>query len=164
MPKVATRPQNTSPSSFAMVAAKADRRPPRSVCRITTAVLGPGTIAIGSQIAANSAMLGGRWKTHVGMATILKTSGAEPVVPKSFGSNNGDHERADMSNERRGLVLGGGGITGIAWEIGVVAGLAEAGIDLSSPDVVVGTSAGSVVGAQDLSGIHIEDVYEEQLR
>jgi NTE family protein len=69
-----------------------------------------------------------------------------------------------MSNERRGLVLGGGGITGIAWEIGVVAGLTEAGIDLSSSDVVVGTSAGSVVGAQLLSGIPIEDVYEEQLR
>ena len=53
-----------------------------------------------------------------------------------------------MSDQRTALVLGGGGITGIAWEIGVLAGLAEAGVDLSGADLVVGTSAGSVVGAQ----------------
>lgn len=44
--------QNSRPSSFAIVAPNADRRPPRSVCRITTAVLGPGTIAIGNHTAA----------------------------------------------------------------------------------------------------------------
>jgi predicted acylesterase/phospholipase RssA len=49
------------------------------------------------------------------------------------------------SDQRTALVLGGGGITGIAWEIGVLAGLAEAGTDLSGADLVVGTSAGSVV-------------------
>ena len=69
-----------------------------------------------------------------------------------------------MTHGGRGLVLGGGGITGIAWEIGVLAGLAEAGIDLASADVVVGTSAGSVVGAELLSGVPIEDVYEGQVR
>lgn len=69
-----------------------------------------------------------------------------------------------MTNERRGLVLGGGGITGIAWEIGVVAGLVEAGIDLSSAELVVGTSAGSVVGAELLSGVPIEDIYQGQLQ
>jgi NTE family protein len=45
-------------------------------------------------------------------------------------------------------VLGGGGPVGIAWESGLLAGLAENGVDLSSADFVVGTSAGSVVGAQ----------------
>ena len=45
------------------------------------------------------------------------------------------------------LVLGGGGITGIAWELGIIHGLAEEGIDLTEADTVVGTSAGSVVGA-----------------
>jgi NTE family protein len=69
-----------------------------------------------------------------------------------------------MTNGRRALVLGGGGVTGIAWEIGLVRGLVEAGIDLASADLVVGTSAGSVVGAQLLSGLPIEDIYEEQLR
>ncbi len=63
----------------------------------------------------------------------------------------------------QGLVLGGGGITGIAWELGVLAGLAEEGVDLSSADVVVGTSAGSAVGAQLLSGTPIADLYTAQL-
>jgi NTE family protein len=68
-----------------------------------------------------------------------------------------------MSERRTALVLGGGGITGIAWEIGVVAGLAEAGIDLTSADLVVGTSAGSVVGAQLRSGVDVAALYERQL-
>ncbi len=47
----------------------------------------------------------------------------------------------------RALVLGGGGPVGIAWEAGLIAGLAERGVDLSAADLFVGTSAGSVVGA-----------------
>jgi NTE family protein len=61
------------------------------------------------------------------------------------------------------LVLGGGGITGIAWEIGVMLGLARAGVDLTDADVVIGTSAGSVVGSQITSGIPLEELYAEQL-
>jgi NTE family protein len=68
-----------------------------------------------------------------------------------------------MSEQRTALVLGGGGITGIAWEIGVVAGLADAGIDLTTADLVVGTSAGSVVGAQLRSGVDVAALYERQL-
>jgi NTE family protein len=68
-----------------------------------------------------------------------------------------------VSDGRRALVLGGGGITGIAWELGLVAGLAEAGVDLTSADLVVGTSAGSVVGADLLSGAPIEELFAEQL-
>ena len=68
-----------------------------------------------------------------------------------------------MATGGRALVLGGGGVTGIAWETGLLAGLAEAGIDLTSADLVVGTSAGSVVGAQILSGVSIEALYAEQL-
>ena len=49
---------------------------------------------------------------------------------------------------RKALVLGGGGPVGIAWEAGLLAGFAEAGVDLSSADFIVGTSAGSFVGAQ----------------
>ncbi|GAB2788756.1 patatin-like phospholipase family protein [Amycolatopsis magusensis] len=64
---------------------------------------------------------------------------------------------------RRALVLGGGGITGIAWEWGILAGLAEAGVDLTGADLVVGTSAGSVVGAQVASGIEAETRYQAQL-
>jgi NTE family protein len=64
---------------------------------------------------------------------------------------------------RRALVLGGGGITGIAWEWGILAGLAEAGIALSDADLVVGTSAGSVVGAQVANGLDPSERYEAQL-
>ncbi len=48
----------------------------------------------------------------------------------------------------RAVVLGGGGPVGIAWESGLVAGLAQQGIDLGAADRIVGTSAGSVVGAR----------------
>ena len=68
-----------------------------------------------------------------------------------------------MSDQRTALVLGGGGITGIAWEIGVLAGLAEAGVDLTGADLVVGTSAGSVVGAQLTSGADLEALFARQL-
>jgi NTE family protein len=61
------------------------------------------------------------------------------------------------------LVLGGGGITGIAWEIGVLRGLELAGLDLSDADLVVGTSAGSVVGAQLTSGVPLGQLYDAQL-
>src|SRR6202165_1207472 len=69
-----------------------------------------------------------------------------------------------MAIGRRALVLGGGGITGIAWETGLLAGLAQAGLDLTSAEVVVGTSAGSVVGAQILSGVTLENLYAGQLK
>ncbi|MGW7637723.1 patatin-like phospholipase family protein [Streptomyces decoyicus] len=62
------------------------------------------------------------------------------------------------------LVLGGGGLTGIGWEIGVLAGLAEAGLDLADADVVIGTSAGSIVGAH-LTSRHLglDEMYAHQL-
>lgn len=63
----------------------------------------------------------------------------------------------------RGLVLGGGGVTGIAWETGMVAGLLEADIDVSVADVVVGTSAGSVVGAQLAGGTPVAEMYAAQV-
>ena len=68
-----------------------------------------------------------------------------------------------MSDQRTALVLGGGGITGIAWEIGVLAGFPDAGIDLTGADLVVGTSAGSVVGAQVTGGAELPALYERQL-
>ena len=52
------------------------------------------------------------------------------------------------------LVRGGGGAAGQAWQIGVIAGLAEAGLDLTeAADLVVGTSSGSTTAAQVRSGI-----------
>src|SRR5438874_13120548 len=52
------------------------------------------------------------------------------------------------------LVLGGGGAAGNAWQIGVIAGLAEAGLDLTeAADLVLGTSSGSTTAANVRSGI-----------
>ena len=64
---------------------------------------------------------------------------------------------------RRALVLGGGGVTGIAWETGLIAGLAERGIDLAAADVIIGTSAGSVVGTDIACGREPEALYQAQL-
>jgi NTE family protein len=52
----------------------------------------------------------------------------------------------------RALVLGGGGVAGIAWETGLLFGLAERGVDVLAADVIVGTSAGAAVAAQITSG------------
>ena len=52
------------------------------------------------------------------------------------------------------LVLGGGGAAGNAWEIGIIAGLAEAGLDMEeAADLVIGTSAGATAAAQVRSGM-----------
>ena len=58
----------------------------------------------------------------------------------------------------RALVLGGGGSTGNAWLIGVVAGLSAAGLDVASADLTVGTSAGSTAAAQ-LGGATPAELY-----
>lgn len=57
----------------------------------------------------------------------------------------------------RALVLGGGGPVGIAWETGLVVGLARHGIALVDADLIVGTSAGSAVGAQMAIGLDLEE-------
>ena len=68
-----------------------------------------------------------------------------------------------MNNERRGLVLGGGGLAAIAWETGYLTGLSAETIDVLDADVVVGTSAGATVAAQVTSGRPLMALYEDQL-
>lgn len=63
----------------------------------------------------------------------------------------------------KALVLGGGGAVGIAWETGLVAGLERAGVLLGEADRIVGTSAGSVVGAQIALGRSGEKMLASQL-
>ncbi|WP_410566202.1 patatin-like phospholipase family protein [Amycolatopsis sp. cmx-4-61] len=66
-------------------------------------------------------------------------------------------------NDTKALVLGGGGVAGIAWETGILAGLADAGVDVTRPDLLVGTSAGSAVAAQVTSSKSLADLYRDQL-
>jgi NTE family protein len=56
----------------------------------------------------------------------------------------------------RALILGGGGITGIAWELGLLAGLRRQGAGLDGADLIVGTSAGSYVGALLATGADLD--------
>ncbi|WP_329057864.1 patatin-like phospholipase family protein [Amycolatopsis sp. NBC_01480] len=67
-----------------------------------------------------------------------------------------------MTSQRNGsptrsVVLGGGGTVGVAWQTGLLAGLREAGIDLSAASSIVGTSAGALVGALLASGRDVTD-------
>jgi NTE family protein len=61
------------------------------------------------------------------------------------------------------LVLGGGGVAGIAWMNGLLAGLADAGSDASGADLVIGTSAGAAVAAQLGSGLSPDELYARQV-
>ncbi len=61
------------------------------------------------------------------------------------------------------VVLGGGGITGIAWEVGVVQALRQGGVDLGSADLILGTSAGSVVGTLLAAGADLDALASEHL-
>lgn len=69
---------------------------------------------------------------------------AAPDAPTAPDAPDGGHGTA--------LVLGGGGFTAMAWEIGVLKGLSDAGCDLTAADLVVGTSAGAVLGARITAG------------
>ena len=65
--------------------------------------------------------------------------------------------------QQRALVLGGGGVAGIAWSAGLLAGLARAGLSLADADRVVGTSAGAVVGAWLTTGVDPEEMLARQV-
>ncbi len=68
------------------------------------------------------------------------------------------------SHPKASVVLGGGGVTGIAWLIGVVAGLTRQGFVFPAACEFVGTSAGSVVSAELAHGVSPEDLLEKQLQ
>ena len=59
-----------------------------------------------------------------------------------------DATRRVRAAGERALVLGGGGSAGNAWLIGVIAGLFDAGLDVTEADLIIGTSAGSTAAAQ----------------
>lgn len=63
---------------------------------------------------------------------------------------------------KRALILGGGGVAGIAWETGVIVGLADAGLDIRDADLFLGTSAGAAVASQITSGLSFEALFQRQ--
>ncbi|MFE7516361.1 patatin-like phospholipase family protein, partial [Streptomyces sp. NPDC057540] len=73
-------------------------------------------------------------------------------------------ETGKRAGKRTALVLGSGGLVGAGWEAGVLRGLLDAGTDPTSADLIVGSSAGAVVGARIASGrAGLDALYEEQL-
>ena len=61
------------------------------------------------------------------------------------------------------LVLGGGGVAGVAWMTGLLAGLAAGGQDVTGADLVIGTSAGATVAAQLGSGLPLDELLARQV-
>jgi NTE family protein len=61
------------------------------------------------------------------------------------------------------LVLGGGGVGGVAWITGLLAGLSDAGQNVTAAEVIVGTSAGATVAAQLGSGLGMDELYARQV-
>lgn len=68
--------------------------------------------------------------------------------------------RAAATRPRRGLVLGGGGLVGMGYHAGALKALEESGLDLGASDVIVGTSAGSVMASYIAAGWTGDDFYE----
>jgi NTE family protein len=64
---------------------------------------------------------------------------------------------------RIGLVLGAGGVLGAAWTAGTLAALQdEVDVDLREVDVIVGTSAGSIIAAELSCGFTVDDIVAHQ--
>jgi NTE family protein len=62
---------------------------------------------------------------------------------------------------KRALVLGGGGVSGIAWEAGVLMALRDRGVDTDGWDLVIGSSAGAIVATRLLAS-DLREFYDEQ--
>ena len=62
--------------------------------------------------------------------------------------NHDERNKKGGTHRSRAVVLGAGGPVGRAWRSGLVAGLIEREIDLGVALLIIGTSAGAVVGAQ----------------
>ena len=63
----------------------------------------------------------------------------------------------------KALVLGGGGVGGIAWMTGLLFGLSEHNVDLRTADLTIGTSAGATLAAQLGSEASIEDLFQRMV-
>lgn len=64
---------------------------------------------------------------------------------------------------RRGLVLGGGGVLGAAWTVGALTALEENdNFDSRDFNIILGTSAGSVVASMLGSGISVRELMHHQ--
>ena len=65
---------------------------------------------------------------------------------------------------KKALVLGGGGVLGAAWSVGALCALEESrGLGLEDFDIIVGTSAGAVLGSLVAAGVTPHQLKQHQL-
>ena len=62
------------------------------------------------------------------------------------------------------MVLAGGGYAASAWEIGIITGMADGGLDVRNADLFVGTSSGSRVALHLASEVAHEDTFQHRLQ
>jgi NTE family protein len=74
------------------------------------------------------------------------------------------HGDDQLSNTRRAVVLAGGGYAASAWELGLIAGMADAGLDVRNADLFVGTSSGSRVALHLASGDTHEGAFQRRIK
>jgi NTE family protein len=91
----------------------------------------------------------------MGADALAAPARAEAAAPASTAHSDGCVTRA--------LVLGGGGATGRAWEVGLLKGLRDLGVDLTEADLIIGTSAGSVLGTRLRAGQSLDTLYQAML-
>ncbi|WP_448810525.1 patatin-like phospholipase family protein [Agromyces bauzanensis] len=80
-------------------------------------------------------------------------------TPRTSPTATSDATRPAGTSNTRALVLAGAGAAGNAWQLGLIAGLSDAGVDLTEADLIIGTSAGSTVAAQITSGTRPAALY-----
>jgi len=68
-----------------------------------------------------------------------------------------------MSRKQRALILAGGGYVASSWEIGVITGMADEGLDLRDANLFVGTSAGARVAIDLTSGRSLKEIYKQRI-
>ncbi len=95
----------------------------------------------------------------LGMALVASSSLSSPAV----GQQAPEVATNQLAGLRRAVVLGGGGSVGEAWELGVLKGMRDAGVDLTEADLFVGTSAGSRVATLVRAGRDLDALYAQAL-
>ncbi|TPI18353.1 patatin-like phospholipase family protein [Mesorhizobium sp. B4-1-1] len=68
-----------------------------------------------------------------------------------------------LSKTRGALILAGGGYVASSWEIGLVTGMADSGLDVRDTDLLVGTSAGARVAVDLTSGRSLKEFYQQRV-
>jgi NTE family protein len=61
------------------------------------------------------------------------------------------------------LVLAGGGYAASAWEIGIITGMADAGLDVRNAELFVGTSSGARVALHLASGVALDEIFQQRV-